>query len=159
MASQNEFRKQVKVIYRYLVLTICGILLIGLGFVYLMIDPSLSILDDPEEDLITVTDVPDFKEDEIVDGVHLSTGFTDGEGLVQVIQNCTNCHSAALVTQNRMTREGWTATIRWMQETQNLWDLGESEEIIVNYLTTYYAPDEKGRRENLVDIEWYELKD
>ena len=45
-----------------------------------------------------------------------------------------------------------------MQETQNLWDLGSGEEIIVNYLATHYAPTEKGRRQNLADIEWYELK-
>ena len=57
-----------------------------------------------------------------------------------------------------MSREGWVATIRWMQETQNLWDLGENETAIVDYLATHYAPDQKGRRENLATTEWYQLK-
>lgn len=52
-----------------------------------------------------------------------------------------------------MTKEGWVATIRWMQETQNLWDLGNQEEAIVNYLATNYASQKKGRRKVLTDIE------
>lgn len=100
---------------------------------------------------------PDF--DKIEKGIHLRTGFAEGEGLQLVINNCTTCHSAKLVTQNRMSKERWKSTIRWMQETQNLWDLGENEETIVNYLATYYAPIEKGRRQNLANIEWYNLED
>jgi hypothetical protein len=95
-------------------------------------------------------------EDEIKDGVHLATGFVEGEGLQLVIANCTNCHSAKLVTQNRFTKEGWTNVIRWMQETQQLWDLGANEEAIVAYLSTYYAPEARGRRKPL-EVEWYEL--
>jgi len=49
--------------------------------------------------------------------------------------------------------------IRWMQQTQNLWDLGEDEEAIVTYLATYYAPEQKGRREVLTNIEWYNLEE
>ncbi len=99
---------------------------------------------------------PDF--DKIENGIHLRTGFAEGAGLQLVINNCTTCHSAKLVTQNRMSKEQWKSTIRWMQETQNLWDLGANEEAIVNYLATYYAPTEKGRRQNLANIEWYNLK-
>ncbi|MEM9867699.1 MAG: monoheme cytochrome C, partial [Bacteroidota bacterium] len=98
-------------------------------------------------------------EDLIENGIHVATGFVDADGLTEVIQNCTNCHSAKLVTQNRMTKEGWVATIRWMQETQNLWDLGNNEEIIVNYLAANYAPDKKGRRDILTGIEWYALEE
>ena len=96
--------------------------------------------------------------DKIENGIHIRTGFVEGDGLMTVVNNCTNCHSAKLVTQNRMTAAGWRATIKWMQETQNLWDLGQNEEIIVAYLAKFYAPEEKGRRQNLNDIEWYELK-
>jgi hypothetical protein len=99
--------------------------------------------------------VPGF--DQIEDGIHLRTGFRDGEGLMAVVTNCTPCHSARLVTQNRMTREGWEQTIRWMQKTQNLWDLGANEAIILDYLAAHYAPEKKGRRQNLENIEWYEL--
>ena len=97
--------------------------------------------------------------DKIENGIHVRTGFVEGEGLMTVVNNCTNCHSAKLVTQNRMNEEGWRATIVWMQETQNLWDLGKNEDIIVDYLATYYAPQKKGRRQNLANIEWYVLEE
>ena len=58
-----------------------------------------------------------------------------------------------------MSKERWNATIRWMQETQNLWDLGDNQEIIVNYLVTNYPVEDKGRRASLTNIEWYELED
>ena len=74
-----------------------------------------------------------------------------------VIANCTPCHSSKLVIQNRATRDGWESMIQWMQETQNLWDLGTNQEIILDYLARNYAPENKGRRANLENIEWYEL--
>jgi hypothetical protein len=95
---------------------------------------------------------------QIENGIHVRTGLVAGEGLTEVVNNCTNCHSAQLVIQNRMSAERWAATIRWMQETQNLWDLGKNEEIIINYLVTNYPPENTGRRAALKDIEWYELK-
>ena len=60
--------------------------------------------------------------------------------------------------QNRATREGWEEMIRWMQETQKLWDLGPTEDKILDYLATYYAPENKGRRAQLVVDEWYEIE-
>ncbi|MEM7483676.1 MAG: monoheme cytochrome C [Bacteroidota bacterium] len=123
------------------------------GFIYISLNPSV-FSRKPEE---TVVEIPEVNN-EIENGIHVATGFVDGDGLIEVIQNCTNCHSAKLVTQNRMSKEGWIATIRWMQETQNLWDLGDQEENIVNYLATNYAPQKKGRREALTNIEWYVLK-
>lgn len=95
----------------------------------------------------------------IENGIHVRTGLKEDEGLMTVVNHCTACHSAQLVIQNRMNKERWNATIRWMQETQNLWDLGENQEVIVDYLVRNYPPTEKGRRENLKDIDWYELKD
>lgn len=156
MSKEETFRKQVRTVYRYLLLFFCAVGLLVIGFVYLLTHPTPTVFNGPSEQL--VQEEPSELEGEIVDGIHLSTGFVEGEGLTQVIQNCTNCHSPALVTQNRMTREGWLSTIRWMQETQNLWDLGANEEIIVSYLATHYAPEEKGRRENLGELEWYELQ-
>ena len=64
-----------------------------------------------------------------------------------------------LLTQNRMNVERWNATIKWMQKTQNLWELGANQEVIVNYLVTNYPPVKKGRRMVLQDIDWYELED
>jgi cytochrome c1 len=96
-------------------------------------------------------------EPEIVDGIHMKTGLKAGDGLDLVIQNCTGCHSSKLISQNRMNKTRWKSTIRWMQETQSLWDLGENEEAILEYLATNYAPQKKGRRAPLTQIEWYEL--
>jgi hypothetical protein len=63
------------------------------------------------------------------------------------------------VTQNRATRDGWLEMIRWMQETQKLWDLGPNEDKILDYLATYYAPEAKGRRAPVKVEEWYDLSD
>lgn len=99
-------------------------------------------------------------EDEIVNGIHVPTGLIYDEGFEIVRATCTACHSAKLVTQNRATKEGWTQMIRWMQETQGLWDLGANEGPIVSYLAKNYAPEEIGRRANLevAAIEWYILE-
>lgn len=97
---------------------------------------------------------------EIADGIHLTSGLIVAEGWEMVKRNCTACHSGQLVAQNRATKEGWEKMIRWMQTTQGLWDLGEAEPIILDYLATHYAPEETGRRAAIdVDaIEWYILK-
>lgn len=86
------------------------------------------------------------------------SGFVNDIGVSQVIQNCTQCHSSKLITQNRLNKTGWKATIKWMQETQNLWDLGKNEERIVNYLAKNYAPEAEGRRANIEVVQWYELE-
>ncbi len=111
---------------------------------------------------VTTTEVPTPETNElgIVDGKDVATGLLDGEGLAVVKANCLACHSAKLVTQNRFSREGWHKKIVWMQETQGLWDLGENEPIILDYLAEYYAPEERAsRRQPLTDIEWYELSE
>ncbi len=156
MSFEKHFKTQVEKLYRKLILGFCFIFLAIFGLLYLYFNPDILQEKPQESDLV---EVPAQSEDIIENGIHIATGFVDGDGLTQVIQNCTNCHSAKLVTQNRMTKEGWIATIRWMQETQNLWDLGNNEGIIVNYLATNYAPDEKGRRDILTNIEWYTLEE
>ena len=98
-------------------------------------------------------------ENKIENGIHVRTGLVDAEGLMTVVNNCTNCHSSKIILQNRMNAERWNATIKWMQQTQNLWDLGKNQDVIVNYLVTNYPPKSKGRRENLSKIEWYALED
>ncbi len=158
MDKQTQFRQQVKTVYRFLLVVFAMVGLITVVGIYLIADPSLSAFKKttPEPEYITTIEED---EDKIENGVHVRTGLIDAEGLMTVVNNCTNCHSSKLVIQNRMNRERWIATIRWMQETQNLWDLGGNEEIIVNYLVTNYPPNKKGRREVLTDIEWYELQD
>ncbi len=98
--------------------------------------------------------------DKVVDGIHLRTGFHADPNLQTIISACTSCHSSKLVTQNRATREGWETMIRWMQATQGLQDLGDSEPVILDYLAKYYAPKATGRRAqlDLANIEWYILE-
>ncbi len=126
------------------------ILLVSLAGVYLFLnqEEELKAL---EEDAVSTNDIKN--------GIHIATGFIEAPGMQETITNCTACHSAQLVIQNRMNKERWHSTIDWMQKTQNLWDLGANEEIIVNYLVKNYPPVSKGRREILTNIEWYELKE
>ena len=87
-----------------------------------------------------------------------STGLIVSEHLDLVIANCTGCHSSKLITQFHTDREGWLEKIRWMQQKQKLWDLGESESKILDYLAKNYPPNEKvNRRAALKNIEWYRL--
>ena len=158
MEENHKFREQVKSIYRVLatLLMLSGIVTITI--MYLMTDPTLSLFKKPSLEKEYVIAQVEEDEDRIENGIHVRTGLIEAEGLMEVVYNCTNCHSSKLVIQNRMNKERWIATIRWMQETQNLADLGLNEEIIVNYLVTNYPPVKKGRREILSSIEWYNLE-
>ncbi len=108
---------------------------------------------------VGVTEVSDEPEG-VENGIHVATGLVYAEGFEIVSSACTGCHSAKLITQSRATREGWIDMIRWMQKTQGLWDLGEYEKPIVDYLAEHYAPEEEGRRQPLKvdEIEWYVLE-
>jgi hypothetical protein len=152
-SEHKNFKDQVTSIYKLLLVFFTFLIVVVLGFSIFLNEYYKEPI--PENYTITPVEVD---EDLIENGIHVRTGFVEGEGLMAVINNCTNCHSAKLVTQNRMSKEGWIATIQWMQETQNLWDLGGNEEVIVNYLAVHYAPMKKGRREGLTNIEWYELE-
>ena len=96
------------------------------------------------------------KEELIKDNKML--GLIDDAGVLLVLKNCNSCHSTQFITQNRMTKEGWKSTIRWMQSTQNLWDLGEDEELILTYLSKNYSPSAIGRRQSLAIEDWYILE-
>ena len=156
MIDNNEFQNKIKKAQKtafsaILVTSITAILLI-----LVLYNPTLFISKNNETTVVYSDVVED--EDKIENGIHLRTGLIDAEGLIAVVNNCTNCHSAKLVTQNRMNAERWNTTIKWMQETQNLWDLGTDQEIIVNYLVANYPVISKGRRMTLKDINWYTLK-
>lgn len=98
--------------------------------------------------------------DKVENGIHVTSGLVYVDNFDIIRANCTACHSGKLVAQNRATREGWKQMIRWMQETQGLWDLGKNEPIILDYLAKYYAPQEVGRRANIdmAEVEWYILE-
>ena len=76
-----------------------------------------------------------------------ATGLVVAEGWQTVRAHCGGCHSHKLVTAQRGNRETWLEMIRWMQATQNLWQFEPAtEEIILDYLSTNYAPSPVRRR-------------
>jgi hypothetical protein len=97
---------------------------------------------------------------EVVNGIHVPTGLVADQNFELVVNNCTGCHAPQLITQNRQTAQGWKSIIEWMQEKQNLWDLGKDEAKIINYLAKNYAPKNEGRRRNLniKTDDWYVLE-
>lgn len=87
-----------------------------------------------------------------------ATGLIIDKDLYMVKAQCTSCHSPMLISQNRFTRDGWKQKIRWMQANHNLWELGDAEPIVLNYLEKYYAPTQTySRRAPLKNVEWYPL--
>lgn len=71
---------------------------------------------------------------------------------------CTGCHSAALVIQTKASRDGWKEMITWMQKSQNLWDLGENENYILDYLEKNYGMPDPHHLQAIHVDEWYEIK-
>jgi hypothetical protein len=77
------------------------------------------------------------------------TGLALAPGFEVVSVQCTVCHSARLITQSQADREGWLAMIRWMQESQGLWPLGDQEDKVLDYLAANYGAKPAGRRRPL----------
>lgn len=75
------------------------------------------------------------------------TGLIRKPGWEQVRTHCGGCHSHALVTSQRADRQTWLDMIRWMQATQNLWQLEPATEAqILDYLAANYPPQPNRRR-------------
>ena len=83
------------------------------------------------------TSCTSFAEDIALDE---ASGFVIDDGWELTNAHCAACHSAKLVTQNRMDRNGWEDSIRLMQAEHGLWDLGAAEVVIIDYLTRHYSP-------------------
>ena len=77
--------------------------------------------------------------------------LVDDDGVELVRAHCVACHSLQLVTQHRMSHDGWLETIRYMQKNHNLWPLGEHEGPLLDYLSRNYGPQSsaRARRSNL----------
>lgn len=160
MDQKEKFRAIVKGVHGLLMTVFLFVSISTVILVLVMVDPTLSVFkgrDNNRSELLQMAEEVD--EEKIENGIHLRTGLVAANGYIEVVNNCTACHSAKLVTQNRMNAQRWAETIDWMQETQNLWDLGKNEEVIINYLVTNYPPQKIGRRAALTNIEWYALKD
>jgi len=151
----NEiFQKQIQALVR-LFMIFALLVLVFFGGLYLLNENPQFF---EAEDAYEPVEDEDGEETVLEPSVIAELGFINDEHVALVVQHCTPCHSPKLVTQNRMSAQGWEATISWMQETQNLWDLGENRDKIVAYLAKNYAPEVKGRRENLTNVAWYELE-
>lgn len=157
MAAKTSNQKLDR-LYRSLYICIGVLLFFVIGLAYTLIFHPSILAPNSQPRVIASNEIDEY-DNTIKNGIHIRTGLVDAEGLMTVVNNCTNCHSAQLITQNRMTAERWNETIEWMQKTQNLWELGSNQDIIVNYLVTNYPPIKKGRRMVLQDIEWYELEE
>ena len=76
--------------------------------------------------------------------------YAEQDPKILVQAHCSGCHSLQLVESQRGDRDYWLKTIRWMQKTQNLWQIPEPQEnVILDYLAENYAEEEWGRRPNL----------
>lgn len=78
--------------------------------------------------------------------------LADDDGWELVYAHCSACHSLRLVVQQRGDRDTWLRLIRWMQDTQNLWQFEPAvEDRILDYLARNYAPRAWTRRAPLAD--------
>lgn len=156
--SKNELDQAIRHLNR---LVASSLVIVVIALINIMApDASKRWWGEEDEGLLTASEAPEPISDTlVVDGIHVASGLIVDDGFIQVKATCLACHSAKLVTQNRATRDGWKKMIRWMQETQNLWDLGDNEKIILDYLAKHYAPNEAGRRPNLPTPTWYALED
>jgi hypothetical protein len=92
--------------------------------------------------LLLISPTSAFAED-----IDKSSGLIKSPGWQHVRAHCGGCHSHALVTSQRADRKTWQEIIRWMQETQNLWQFQpEVETQILDYLAASYPPQPNRRR-------------
>lgn len=77
------------------------------------------------------------------------TGLKIDKGWDLVVGNCSACHSLSLVTNQKGSKDDWRDMIRWMQESQGLWEFDKSdEEMILDYLAKNY-PNEYNTRKRI----------
>lgn len=153
MKELEEIVKRMRRLMR-LSLGIGGLLVFVLAIKFNVIDLSfVNNVSEPETVQLPLVDTS------LYGTLDEQSGLIIDQGLNVVKANCGACHSTFLVAQNRLTRQGWEDLIRWMQAEQNLWDLGEQEVVILDYLEKNCAPMSAGRRKSLASIDWYELNE
>ncbi len=76
-----------------------------------------------------------------------NTGLIVAPGWELAAAHCGGCHSHQLVIAQRGDAGFWRDTIRWMQRTQNLWQIPEpQEQALLAYLAEHYNETDWGRR-------------
>ena len=71
--------------------------------------------------------------------VDAKSGLIMAPGWQLVSHQCNACHSSLIVAQNHGNRAFWRDTLQWMIDTQGLWDLSDTWEPTLDYLSTYYG--------------------
>ena len=67
--------------------------------------------------------------------------LSPGPGRELVEAHCAVCHSLQIVVETRLSREGWDATLTWMQEKHHLWPFtDEDRTLILDYLESSQGP-------------------
>lgn len=96
----------------------------------------------------------------VIDSLDAETGLALDPNLMLVKAHCTGCHSPKFITNTRLKRDEWQERIRWMQRNHKLWDLGEAEKTVLDYLEKHYSPSKTAysRREALRNVKWYKLQ-
>ena len=74
--------------------------------------------------------------------VDKASGLIMAPGWELVNAQCNACHSSLIIPQNSGDRTFWRETIQWMVDTQGLWDLSETWDPVLDYLSTYYPKAE-----------------
>ena len=122
--DEQKFIRIIQTVFSFTVVILLFTMVLGIIGIYFLRNPeSLYTQQSVGTNPVEVSTSKDI----FVDSIHTATGFIQGEHLELVIANCTGCHSAKLIIQNRATEAGWKGMIKWMQRTQNLPDLGENE--------------------------------
>ncbi|EAS45745.1 hypothetical protein [Photobacterium profundum] len=67
------------------------------------------------------------------------SGLIMAPGWEVVNYQCNACHTSMIIPQNSGTKEVWRETIQWMVDTQGLWDLSETWDPVLDYLSTNYG--------------------
>jgi len=82
--------------------------------------------------------------------IDTSTGLITADGWQMVVQTCTRCHSARIISQNSGNREVWQSRINWMQKNQGLEQLNpDILSPILDYLVLNYGQKASSRRPEL----------
>ncbi|MDH5914009.1 cytochrome C [Vibrio splendidus] len=86
--------------------------------------------------LVHAEDIPENPKEYY--GVDKASGLIMAPGWETVKGQCNACHTSLIVAQNSGNREQWRETIQWMVDTQGLWDLSDTWDPVLDYLSTYY---------------------
>ncbi|MGL4614012.1 MAG: cytochrome C [Shewanella sp.] len=70
------------------------------------------------------------------------SGLIMAPGWEIVNYQCNACHTSLIIPQTSADKASWRKTIQWMVDSQGLWDLSDTWEPVLDYLSTYYGESE-----------------